>query len=256
MPYTTLHEAAKCGDIVAASTLLGRSSCNIDVTDSCDKTPMYYAISNGREEMVKWLLENGSTISNLYSTPLHCAAFYGHQNLCKLFLDNGYNVDATDFEKKTALHRAFVLGYHAEMKRQTCDLAKILVDHGADINARSRHGDTALHIATYHDHRGGAQFLVECGADIHVINSYNESPFQIAMRQNPALAVRLDNAAKQWQRASLMTLALLLKPLDLPVLVLWTIYNAKKSNANKYGPKRFTAWALLKKLKQIGVSDV
>jgi len=256
MPYTAMHEAAKCGDISAAIVLLRGQSGNINVTDIWDNTPIHYAITNGHAKMVTWLLENGSGASNQLSTSLHCAALYGQQHLCKLFLDIGSDVNATDaFEKKTALHSAFIMGYHREEKSWTADLAEMLIVHGADINSRTVHGDTPLHTAVHYDHRAGALLLVEHGADIHAVNSRKESPFQIAMRQNPALARRMENATRRRQKAHLIALALLLKPLNCPVLVVWEIYLATHGRG-KYRLERFPGWKLLADIKKLCSADL
>jgi ankyrin repeat protein len=60
------------------------------------------------------------------------------------------------------------------------ELSQLLLDHGADIDAKTRHGWTALHLASGGGHFHIAQILVERGADVFVRNPSGRTPGQEA----------------------------------------------------------------------------
>ncbi|CRH00058.1 acyl-CoA-binding protein, putative [Plasmodium relictum] len=63
----------------------------------------------------------------------------------------------------TALHYACDRGH--------LEIAKLLVEKGADINIEDSYGDTALHIAAYSDKTEIINYLISIGADINKKNS-------------------------------------------------------------------------------------
>lgn len=66
------------------------------------------------------------------------------------------------------LHKAAIWG--------DTQAAKVLLDHGADINATGEDGDTALHRAIAGDHPEMVRFLLSRGADPDLKNRYGQSP--------------------------------------------------------------------------------
>ncbi len=43
-------------------------------------------------------------------------------------------------------------------------MVKLLIEHGADVNARKADGQTALELAIQHSHPEVAEFLRQCGS--------------------------------------------------------------------------------------------
>ena len=61
-------------------------------------------------------------------------------------------------------------------------LAGMLVDAGADVDARDKDNETPLHIAFRNNRLDVAQFLLKSGADMVAMNNRGEIPFQLAPR--------------------------------------------------------------------------
>jgi ankyrin repeat protein len=62
---------------------------------------------------------------------------------------------------------------------------------GADINARDRHGQTALMLAAHHGHREMVETLVGSGADLNVTAKYNLSALMLAIVAGHVAIARL-----------------------------------------------------------------
>jgi ankyrin repeat protein len=66
------------------------------------------------------------------------------------------------------------------MSWRDIDAATLLVDAGANINARGECGDTALHLAALFGDHGLVEFLLRRGASVDAKNSDNETPLDVA----------------------------------------------------------------------------
>lgn len=93
---------------------------------------------------------------------LHFAASKGKDRLCWQLLAAGSLVGTLNSESATALHLACIAG----------DLAtvKVLLNHGAAVNATTLRGETPLAMAAYNLHKNICQFLLEQGADPSVVS--------------------------------------------------------------------------------------
>ena len=61
------------------------------------------------------------------------------------------------------------------------DVAKRLLQAGADINTQTKHGDTSLHLVAMSNSLEFAQLLVEKRADIKLRNNMKETPLDCAL---------------------------------------------------------------------------
>lgn len=128
-------------------------------------------------EIVKMLLDRGADV-NASRTKGHCkgetalaeAARTRQLEVVRILLDKGADVnarwDAEDFGGgyfRTVLMTA--CGQPA-IKKQTIDIVILLVNHGADINIKNNHDDSALSEAAYSSDTRVVKFLLSKGADI------------------------------------------------------------------------------------------
>jgi len=71
---------------------------------------------------------------------------------------------------------------HIAADRGNVEIAKVLLEHGADINVRNnKRGDTPLHRAVAKGNVEMVKFLLKQGADVHARNRYDDPPIQIAI---------------------------------------------------------------------------
>jgi len=150
-----IHEAATKGDVAAITAAL-------DAGASADEsggpaTPLYLAVIGGHLAAAKLLIERGANV-NAAPTPLGPAIMPAvaqrRIDLIKLLLAAGANPNSQR-SGETVLHIA---------ARSGClDCVKVLVEAGADVNAKTKQGQTPIHLAK----RGGkhevADYLMSHG---------------------------------------------------------------------------------------------
>jgi ankyrin repeat protein len=83
----------------------------------------------------------------------------------------------------TPLHKAAYDGF--------ADVVHLLLDHGADVNAKTMGRLTALLFASYYNHVDVVKVLLERGANVHERNEYGRTPFQIAQEVGNSEVIRL-----------------------------------------------------------------
>ncbi|MHB8637684.1 MAG: ankyrin repeat domain-containing protein [Fimbriimonadaceae bacterium] len=116
----------------------------VDVPDREGRTPLFYAVMDGDEEIAEILVHHGADVNShdLYAeTPLHFAARENHASLAEFLLANGARVDAQDIDGNTPLLRC-ALDSHGN-----CRLAKLLVDAGANTSFRNHYGVSPIDLA-------------------------------------------------------------------------------------------------------------
>ena len=88
---------------------------------------------------------------------------------------------------------------HAASRRGLLDVARILLDHGANPNAMDDHGRTPLHLILAHnsDRQDFVELLLKCGADATAQDKNLKTPLQLALsrgQQNIARILRNNGA--------------------------------------------------------------
>ncbi|MCJ1250247.1 hypothetical protein MMC30_007473 [Trapelia coarctata] len=139
---TPLHLAA-WGDHQVAIRLLLDKGADIQAQDKEGRTPLHLAVCRDNKAAIRLLLEKGADINvqdEAVGTPLHSAVSWNREAVTQLLLaDPRTKVNATNKEGWTALHLAAFDGYK--------DIVRLLLTHGADIEAREIEGRTALQLA-------------------------------------------------------------------------------------------------------------
>jgi len=164
-----IYEAFRNGDREAA-----RAQVEADPTLAIFSA----AIFGDATEVEKLLAGNRSLVNAVSSDgwlPLHLAAHFGHADVVRTLLNKGAQVSAcsTNAMRNTALHAA------AAGRSQT--VAKLLLDAGADVNARQSGGWTPLHSVAQSGDVEFARVLAEAGADVSVRADNQQRPLDLAL---------------------------------------------------------------------------
>jgi uncharacterized protein len=126
-------------------------------------------------------------------TALHLAAAFGTPEAVKLLLDRGAKVDAVSKNPQSnqPLHAAVALSRNSET-------IKLLLEAGADPNARQTAGYTAIFSAAAANRRDLAELLIAHGADPKLENDLSQSPATLAReRGHEELAAWLESQSQQ-----------------------------------------------------------
>ncbi|MEX2247352.1 MAG: ankyrin repeat domain-containing protein [Dehalococcoidia bacterium] len=131
-----------------------------------------------RAERVRALLDAEPAQAAAYSsygfTALHFAAYFGALSAMAALIDGGASMEAvtTNFLTNMPIHAAGAGG-----RRPACAL---LVERGANVNARQHGGFTALHTAAFRDNRPMAVLFLEAGAEASARNDEGKTAAQVA----------------------------------------------------------------------------
>ena len=160
---------------------LGSDYDDYDEVDASDAdegwTALLRAAANGREIMVRLLIEKGADIearSPSSGTPLICAAEGNHEAVVEFLLLSGADVNAEDNFGWQALHRVMV-------NRGGEGVAQLLITHGADVNARCHYRKTPLHHAIEKGNDSMVSFLLAAGADYEARDIAERTPLHAAI---------------------------------------------------------------------------
>ncbi|XP_072025834.1 fibronectin type 3 and ankyrin repeat domains 1 protein-like [Amphiura filiformis] len=158
--------------------LLVRHGADVHACNSAGKDSLMLACFAGHLEVVKKLRSCGASWEKRDrggSTALHWAVDGGNTELIKWMIQDGAKVDERDTGSKwTPLMRcAAVVG--------KADVAKVLLNAGADCDAKDKDGKTPLMVASLNGHHHLVRVLVERGADPNVKNEFGMSAKEMAV---------------------------------------------------------------------------
>ena len=156
-----------------------------------DHEDVHAAAKSGDTDEVAALLSMDNRLTRSFDadgwSPLHLAAHYGHTALVELLLHNNAPVDlrSTNQMANTALHAA--------LAGRRAGVVKILLDAGADVNAKQHGGWTPLHAAAASGDRALVDLLLARGAKPSLANDAGATPASTARERGHAeIADRLD----------------------------------------------------------------
>lgn len=172
-------------------------------------TPLIAAVMRDHVPTVKVLLDNGADInkSGLQGyPPLALAIGENKYEVAKALLEAGADPKAAAGpDGLTPLMIAAAQNAPAEgamflpSSTRPIDIAKGLLERGADVNAKAKNGMTALMVAATHNNPPMIGLLIEAGADIEAKNNQGQTAADVAelnANMEAAQAVRVLGAAK------------------------------------------------------------
>lgn len=140
----SVFDLAARGDTEALEARVAEEPELVNASTDAGRTPLHYAASANRVEVIRMLVEAGARLDaqdETGMTPLHAAAFWGRR-----------------------------------------DAAGALLEAGADLHARDHFGDTPLHAAAIRNRPGLVEYLIQQGADPGLENDEGRTPLEAARK--------------------------------------------------------------------------
>lgn len=189
---TPLHFAAMNDHLKLAELLIAHKA-NVNLQDKLGKTPLMYALDRGINGLIDLLLANKAEMNirdQKGNTALAFALRPDRLDLLKSLLAKGANPDTQVWSGMLALH------YTASLD-QMLEWAKLLLDYGANIEAKGINNFTPLHYAAANGAERMTELLISKGADVNAKDSDGATPLHYAAAnlQKGTLEILLKNKA-------------------------------------------------------------
>jgi ankyrin repeat protein len=206
-----IHDAVTAGDLNKVRALIEADPTLLESKDQWGHTLLHIACWKEQFKVANYLIDKGANVNarNIYGVPvLNGAIKEGDEcvSLVRRLIDKGADINVEKSANGSPLHLAAIKG--------NIEVGKILIDHGADLNATSRHGtplqfniinwpvpheemaiflvengakpqeysfgNNDLHLAAIKGYADLIQAMVKHGADINAVNDYGHAPLYYA----------------------------------------------------------------------------
>lgn len=154
-----------------------------------DQRPLIAAIDRQEIGRVQQLLDSGADPNDFANTSyaaIHAAAAKGNTRIVDVLLRKGVGVDLRDrdYQQRTPLFFAVDWGH--------TDMVSFLIRKGANVNARTSHGYSALHMATGTRNSGPImRLLIDHGADVNATADNRTTVLQSAVQDESSEAFQM-----------------------------------------------------------------
>jgi len=200
---TPLYAAIQCGSKEIVELLLSKGA-NVSAKAFGTYSLLHKAASHGHKEIAEILLAHGADINAkgyLDRTPLFEATRFGHKEAARLLVAKGAECDIISAAFLADIGRVKALlkknpklatlrckwsennetALHWAARAGAAEIAALLLDHGADVNASDIMGRTPLHEAAFAGRPDAVQLLLRKGANVNAETRSGETPLDYAM---------------------------------------------------------------------------
>ena len=166
-------------------------------------TAIVGAAYRGHTSVVEYLLSRGANMEQSDNSRRHtvllAAASQGHESTVRFVLNAGASVDASDKDDMTALHIVVQKGWHS--------LTELLLAKGASASIAASSGMKPLITAASRDDAKGAKLLLNAGADIEARDKNTRTALIYACKNrcNAAMQILLEHGASTKTPPDVMT---------------------------------------------------
>ena len=175
----SFFEAAERGELARVQELLSRDAGLLEARDADGWNALSYAAWNARQPVYAYLLAQGAE-GNLFTE----AALGPWESFLDRLQANPMAINSRDPK-----HRAGALIWAVRTGNQAgCE---VLVSRGADLLARDREGNSAVHHAVLTSRLEILDWLLRAGADVEGPNRQGRSPLHLAAASGSYEACRL-----------------------------------------------------------------
>ena len=166
--------------------LLHRLGADVDVLGRDGNMPLHIACVDEFVDIMHWLLDHGAGVNVLNEspfTPLHVAANCGRLQSARTLIEHNADIHIKGQNGMSPLHVAALRW----ISRDQDDIMQVLLDHGANPNARDDNNATPLHHSSWWGRNAdggtveGTRLLLKHGAIIDAEDNEGRTPLQLAL---------------------------------------------------------------------------
>lgn len=156
---------------------------------------IFEAAALGRLDVVRDILEESLELMDDIAPdgfqPLGLACFFGHEEVAGYLLEQGASVDSASHNPMK------VMPLHSAVAARSLDITRLLLEHGAPVNAAQADNFTPLHAAAQNGDIEIVKLLVAAGANPNLADAEGKTPLDFArMEQNKeVIELLLQNGA-------------------------------------------------------------
>lgn len=170
--------ACQEGDIETVISLI--DSVNIDFIDDDEGTFLMHASASGHLDIVDLLINKNPLNINNKSFGGHCALYYA-------VINNFNNVAKKLIENGADIEIKCDFGFTILMSAcidKNFNAVEISVNNGADLDAQDADGWTALMLSSSENYYDIVKYLTENGANVDLKNKYMETAYDLSVDEN------------------------------------------------------------------------
>ena len=183
---TALHSASDVGHVQVVHSLL-KCGVDVDAQGLANQSPLQLASFSGHLDVVQCLLDDGADANfqdQRRYTPLSHAAVMCHVDIVRVLLEHGADANTQDKDGLTPMHDALL---HGILKGDHRQIVRLLLEHGANPNVRDYMRRTPLFLVPTLWHLESsvrlevARILLAHGADVDAEGERNTTPLESAV---------------------------------------------------------------------------
>ncbi len=176
---TPLLEAVK-NDHLEVAELLIKNGAEADEGDSLyNRTPLYFAASNGNADMINLLCENDADMNDPDvngNTPIYCAVVNKHSEIVSLLMDKGVKLS----DSKNNVCRAVL----EACSRNSDQILNTMIAKGLDVNCLAPEGIPLLSWCIKNRYFDSAKILLAAKAGIDVQDREGETVYDYVLNSD------------------------------------------------------------------------
>ncbi|XP_058425293.1 ankyrin repeat domain-containing protein 61 [Diceros bicornis minor] len=163
---------------------------NARVDNSQKHSPLHLGIIYGNYPVLSILAQNGAHVNAINEssmTPLHMAANILNKEMIETLISCGANVNcAVSSTGNTALKLAVCTasGKAGRLLAAGVSCIRLLLIHGAKVNAQDHEGQTAIHEACFGGREAIINLLLEFEANVNILTRNGESPIYMYLQRS------------------------------------------------------------------------